>query len=205
MNALKNRILAHLRVPAGNLKPHPLNFRLHPEGQKTALRAILEEVGLARSLLAYVSDDDRQQFADRPLEDMPLTLIDGHLRQEELAEHEVDVEVLDVNDEEARKLLLSMDPLAALAECSHEALDQLRQATETAQDALANLWAQIDASQQQVPGTNGDGDQGKKPRRTQPQTVQQFLVIIECHSERHQVDVLRACRKQGLECKAVMS
>jgi hypothetical protein len=36
---------------------------------------------------------------------------------------ELDVEVLDVNEEEARELLLSIDPLAALAETQHHLHD----------------------------------------------------------------------------------
>src|SRR5215813_14173989 len=108
--ALKNRIIAHRRVRAADLKPHPSNPRTHSDEQRAALAAILDEVGLARSVLAYVAD------ADKPLGDAaPLTLIDGHLRQEELRDAEVDVEVLDVTDAEAEKLLLTIDPLAALA------------------------------------------------------------------------------------------
>jgi hypothetical protein len=39
-----------------------------------------------------------------------------HIRRDLEPDMEVDVEILDVNEEEARKLLLSIDPLAALAE-----------------------------------------------------------------------------------------
>jgi ATPase subunit of ABC transporter with duplicated ATPase domains len=54
-----------------------------------------------------------------------LKLIDGHLRQSQLdPDTEVDVEVLDVNDDEARQLTLSLDPLAALAAYDDAALDQ---------------------------------------------------------------------------------
>jgi len=42
--------------------------------------------------------------------------VGGHLRRDLDPDMEVDVEILDVNEEEARKLLLSIDPLAALAE-----------------------------------------------------------------------------------------
>jgi hypothetical protein len=42
-------------------------------------------------------------------------LIDGHLRRGIDSEMEVEVEVLDVGEEEARALLLSLDRLAALA------------------------------------------------------------------------------------------
>src|SRR5467141_2582364 len=100
---IRNRIKEHRRVRAGDLVPHELNFRMHPEQQRAALQALYEEVGFARSLLAYELPDGR------------LKLIDGHLRRELDPDQEVDVEVLDVDDDEARKLLLSMDSVAGLA------------------------------------------------------------------------------------------
>jgi hypothetical protein len=84
--------------------PHELNFREHPELQRAALQALYREVGFARSLLAYELPDGR------------LKLLDGHLRRELSPDLEVDVEVLDISEGEARALLLSIDPLAALAE-----------------------------------------------------------------------------------------
>src|SRR6202040_1597624 len=97
-----NRIKGHRRVRAGDLVPHEWNYRLHPDAQKGALQALYQEVGFARSLLAYELPDGR------------LKLIDGHLRREIDPDMEVEVEVLDVNEQEARELLLSIDPLVDL-------------------------------------------------------------------------------------------
>jgi hypothetical protein len=47
------------------------------------------------------------------LPDGRLNLIDGHLRRDIDPDMEVDAEVLDVTEEEARKLMLTIDPLAA--------------------------------------------------------------------------------------------
>ena len=116
-NPIRNRIKGHRRVRAGELVPHEFNFRLHPEGQRAALEALYNEVGFARSLLAYELPDGR------------LKLIDGHLRRDLDPDMEVDVEVLDVNDEEARALLLSIDPLAALAETQTQLHDRLLELT----------------------------------------------------------------------------
>src|SRR5437762_11869783 len=102
--SIRNRIQGHRRVRAGDLVPHEWNFRAHPALQRSALAALYREVGFARSLLAYELPDGR------------LKLIDGHLRRDFDPDMEVDVEVLDVNEAEARTLLLSIDPLAALAE-----------------------------------------------------------------------------------------
>src|SRR5207244_2771331 len=94
---IRNRIKDHRRVRAGDLVPHELNFRTHPALQRAALAALYREVGFARSLLAYELPDGR------------LKLLDGHLRRDLDPEMEVEVEVLDVNEEEARALLLSID------------------------------------------------------------------------------------------------
>src|SRR5436305_14750416 len=102
--SIRNRIHEHLQVRAGELVPHPLNFRRHPDSQRQALTASYEEVGFARSLLGYRLADGRIQ------------LLDGHLRRDLDPAMEVTVEVLDVSEDEARKLLLTIDPLAALAE-----------------------------------------------------------------------------------------
>src|SRR3954469_5058685 len=128
---VRNRIKRHARVRAGDLVPHELNPRTHPEAQRRALAALYREVGFARSLLAYELPDGR------------LKLIDGHLRQQLDPDLEVDVEVLDVDDAEARALLLSLDPLARLAEYDGRVLDELRQLTATASDALTDLWGSI--------------------------------------------------------------
>src|SRR6516165_3115471 len=114
---IRNRIKSHRRVRAGDLVPHEFNFRSHPDHQKTALRALYDEVGFARSLLAYELPDGR------------LKLIDGHLRRDLDPDMEVEVEVLDVNEDEARTLLLSIDPLAELAGMQEQLHDRLMELT----------------------------------------------------------------------------
>src|SRR5438034_4120681 len=127
-NAIRNRIKGHRRVRAGDLVPHEWNYRLHPDRQKDALWALYQEVGFARSLLAFELPDGR------------LKLIDGHLRRDMDPDMLVDVEVLDVNEEEARKLLLTMDPLAALAETQEQIHERLRDFTPVADLELKALW-----------------------------------------------------------------
>jgi hypothetical protein len=115
-------------VRAGVLIPHELNFRLHPDLQKSALQALFQEVGFARSLLAYELPDGR------------LKLLDGHLRRDVDPEMEVNVEILDVNDDEARTLLLSIDPLAAQAETQLALHDRLMEIAPTPAPELLAAW-----------------------------------------------------------------
>src|SRR6516162_6096068 len=116
-DAIRNRIKGHRRVRAGELLPHELNYRLHPDQQRLALEALYRQVGFARSLLAYELTDGR------------LKLIDGHLRRDIDPDMEVVVEILDVTEEEARVLLLSIDPLAALALTQEQLHDRLLEVT----------------------------------------------------------------------------
>src|SRR5437773_11537641 len=114
---MKNRIKEHRKVRVGDLVPHELNPRVHNDAQRDALTALYDEIGFARSVLAYELPDGR------------LKLIDGHLRRDLDPDMQVDVEILDVSDAEARTLLLSIDPLAALAQTNAETHARLREIT----------------------------------------------------------------------------
>src|SRR5437867_9634978 len=100
---MRDRIVELRRVRAGELRPNPGNWRRHPKRQREALRALLSEIGFADAILA------------RELEDGSLEIIDGHLRQSMDPEATVPVLIVDVNQSEADKLLVTLDPLAALA------------------------------------------------------------------------------------------
>lgn len=192
---LRNRIVAHHRVRARELKAHPLNPRLHGDAQRSALRGLLEEIGLARSVLAYVAD------ADRPLgAEAPLTLIDGHLRRDELGDAEVDVEVLDVNDAEARALLLSLDPLAQLADYDAALLAELRGAVEPESAAVAALWATLDANDAAVRRHLEEAELAAEP--SPPPLEEAFYVLVECHDEEEQRALLARLQAEGWKCQA---
>jgi hypothetical protein len=72
-----------------------------------------------------------------------LTTIDGHGRSEWMPDEELNVEILDAARDEAQKLLLSMDPLAALAGKDDEAFAQLRATTEADNAILAAIWESL--------------------------------------------------------------
>ena len=182
---IRNRIQGHRRVRAGDLVPHELNFRLHPELQKSALQALYREVGFARSLLAYALPDGR------------LKLLDGHLRRDLDPDMEVDVEVLNLTDEEARVLLLSLDPLAALAQTQTQLHDRLRELTPSAPAELQAAWQAAAAESLGTP---------EWPSRPAVDAVpEQFLILISCRDEGHQVELLRRFQGEGLECRALLS
>src|ERR1700732_724991 len=121
---IRDRIKELRRVRAKDLLPNPKNWRRHPKTQVDALRGLLAEVGYADALLA------------RELPDGRLMLIDGHLRAETTPDALVPVLVLDVTEEEADKILLTLDPLAAMAESDAERIKALLQAVGTESQAV---------------------------------------------------------------------
>jgi hypothetical protein len=182
---VRNRIKGHRRVRAGELVPHEFNFRLHPEVQRAALEALYRKVGFARSLLAYELPDGR------------LKLLDGHLRRDIDPDMEVEVEVLDVDDDEARALLLSIDPLAALAETQTQLRDRLRELAPPVPEELQAAWQAAAEAALAPPDPS--------PRPPVDLGVAQYLVLVTCRDERHQVEVLQRLAGDGLECRAVLS
>jgi site-specific DNA-methyltransferase (adenine-specific)/modification methylase len=128
---IRNRVKALRTVKASELFPNPKNWRTHPKAQQDALKGILAEVGYADALLA------------RELPDGSLMLVDGHLRAETTPEQEVPVLILDINEAEADKLLLSLDPLAALAETNAQALDALLREVDTGSEGLQQMYADM--------------------------------------------------------------
>jgi hypothetical protein len=181
---IRNRIKAHRRVRAGDLVPHEWNFRLHPGQQRAALEAIYEEVGFARSLLAYELPDGR------------LKLIDGHLRRDLDPDMEVDVEILDVTDDEARALLLSIDPLAALAQTQEQLHERLLELTPTTSADLEAAWR---AAAEATLDPLAERDLSEIAR-----VGEQYLVLVTCRDEKQQVELLGRFRSEGLECKALV-
>lgn len=124
---IRDRIVELRRVPADQLIANPKNWRQHPDRQRRALRGLLEDIGFADVLLARETPDG-------------LMLIDGHLRAEELRSQDVPVVVLDLSEEEADKLLLTLDPLAGMAGADAEALTALLEGVTTNSDAVQSMF-----------------------------------------------------------------
>lgn len=176
----RNRIVRHVRIPAGELAPHELNPRTHSEAQRQALRSLYEEIGFARSLLAYEQPDGT------------LKLIDGHLRRDLDPAMIVDVEVLDVTDAEARALLLAIDPLAQLAGYDTDVLGQLRSQTEADSASVKSLWKVLEEASVRT----------KKGLDRRDESPPQFFVLIECADEAEQLALLQRFQDEGLKVQA---
>jgi DNA modification methylase len=128
---IRDRIKDLRRVRAGDLRPHPKNWRKHPEEQQNALRGILAEVGFVDALMV------------RELPDGGLQIVDGHLRAETTPDAEVPVLVVDLDEAEADKVLATFDPLAAMAVPDEAQLEALLKGISTDSEALAELLDQL--------------------------------------------------------------
>ncbi len=175
---MRNRIKDHRIVKTRDLKPHPRNWRTHPDGQKRALQAMLDEVGFARSCTVYENAQGE------------LVLIDGHLRAELDPDAEVTVEVLDVSPAEADKLLLTLDPLAQLAGCDDEKRQQLFASLEANSRAAAETFRKLTPRPFVI-----DPERLPKPK---------FAVVIECKDEQEQIEFLQRFQQEGLHCRALL-
>lgn len=171
---------------AGDLRPHPLNWRTHPPAQQDALRGVLAEIGYADALLV------------RELEDGSLQLIDGHLRAETTPDATVPVLVLDVSAEEAKQILLTHDPVAALAGVDSDRLTELLADTPFESEhvtALVDGLARDAAAAEQLLDSAGE-----RPEVAIPES---FQVVVQCDDEDAQRDVYERMTQEGYTCRVL--
>ncbi len=124
---VRDRIKELRRVPAKELLENPRNWRVHGKAQTEALRGLLSEIGYADALIA------------RELPDGELQLLDGHLRRAVTPNAMVPVLILDVTESEADKILLTLDPLAAMAEADTERMGKLLETVRSDSPAVEEL------------------------------------------------------------------
>lgn len=141
--AFRDRIVELVRLPASSLVRNTKNWRTHPREQQEALAGILAEVGFVDVAIARRGPDGS------------VVLIDGHLRAETAGDSDIPVVILDVTEAEADKLLLTLDPLAAMAATNAAALDSLLRSCETGSEGLAAAWESLAEDAGLLPGEKG--------------------------------------------------
>jgi hypothetical protein len=101
-----------------------------------------------------------------------------------------------VTDDEARALLLSIDPLAALAQTQQQLHDRLLELAPPVADELRAAWQASAAAAEAIAGTTAP-EVGARP--------EQWLIAITCRDEKHQTEMLGRLHGEGIECKALLS
>jgi ParB-like chromosome segregation protein Spo0J len=189
---IRDRVRELRRVRAGDLRPNPRNWRVHPPAQQDALRGVLAEVGFASALVA------------RELADGTLELIDGHLRAETTPDMLVPVLVLDVDAGEADKLLAALDPLSAMATTDPRALESLLADVQTSNASLQSLFDDLKQRAQHLPDTADEPRTEDPPADAtaseEPPLADLFQVVVECTNEADQQTVFEQMTAAGYAC-----
>ena len=186
-------------VTPDSVAENPRNWRRHPELQKEALGASLDECGWAGAML-YNETTGR--------------LVDGHARREQALRKGIPaVPVLVGRWTEAQeaKILATLDPIGALAETDAAQLDALLKDVETGNQALATLLSRLAEEAKLVPpdgepgggdGGGGDGpdgpDAGESSGAGDP-TGGPYLLRVTCPSETRRADLMAALRADGYD------
>lgn len=182
MATVRDRIKKFDRVKASAIAPNPKNWRTHGDAQRSALRAMLEEVGIADACIVRETGRGKYQ------------LIDGHLRREELGDDaKIPVLILDVTAKEAEKLLATIDPLAAMAGTDKEKLAALAGAVRCKGEAAAALLANV------VKRYTGDELTNGKTRVAFDANASSKVpaVVVLCDDDADQAATLAALQAEG--------
>jgi hypothetical protein len=130
----RNRIIGHGEQPAISFMANPLNWRIHPKAQRDALTGILGDVGWVQSVIVNKTTGN---------------VVDGHARIEEALKLGDDTPVpfveVELSEEEEQKILLTLDPISALAAADKENLQALMDSASFDSPALDQMLADLAA------------------------------------------------------------
>lgn len=128
----KNRIVGHGEQAAGQFMANPNNWRIHPKAQREALTGVLGEVGWVQSVIVNRTTGH---------------VLDGHARIEEALklgdETPVPFVEVELSEDEERKILLTLDPISAMAAADKANLDSLLREVSTSSSAVADMLADL--------------------------------------------------------------
>ncbi len=179
---IRDRVKELRRVKAGDLQPCPWNWREHPLPQREALRAVLAEIGFAGACIARERNDGK------------IELIDGHLRASLDPDEVLPVLLVDLDDGEAKKLLATFDPLAAMADANEEAQRKLLEEIDAEEAGFRKLLAEMLAGVPEAAdkGEKGEGAHGPPEMELRPHEHYDYLLVLArtTHAWNRLVDLL---------------
>ena len=128
----KNRIVGHGEQAAISFMANPRNWRIHPKAQREALTGVLSEVGWVQSVIVNRTTGN---------------VVDGHARIEEALklgdETPVPFVEVELSEEEEKQVLLTLDPISAMAAADKQNLDSLLHDVSTASSAVADMLTEL--------------------------------------------------------------
>ena len=127
-----DRVVELRRVPASEIKPNPNNWRLHPENQIKALEGVLEDIGFADVVICRETPDG-------------LELVDGHARRDIMGDDPIPVLIVDISEDEAKRMLATLDPISAMAETDGAIFQSLIDSIDINNDAVRAMLDELNA------------------------------------------------------------
>ncbi|MBR4975889.1 MAG: hypothetical protein IKY61_02460 [Thermoguttaceae bacterium] len=182
---MRNRVKELRFVKASDLTPCADNWRLHPKRQRDLMQSVLQSIGYADALIA------------RETEDGSLALIDGHLRADVSSDVEVPVLIVDLNEREAKELLLVHDPIGAMAERDDEAVARLLEDFEATNETLERFISE----EFKLAFQENDAESLQESRPVAIPNL--FQIIVECEDEEEQRECFEELTRSGRKCRVV--
>lgn len=182
---MRNRVRELRFVKASELIPNADNWRLHPKRQRDLMKDVLQTIGYADALIA------------RETETGSLALLDGHLRADLSPDVEVPVLIVDLNEREAKELLLVHDPVGAMAERDDEAVARLLEDFESTDKTLEQYIKEEFK-------LNSFSNDAKSPSKEKSFSLPNlFQIIVECQDETEQRECFEELTRSGRKCRVV--
>ena len=185
----KNRIVGSDVVDPNKLIENPLNWRVHNEFQKRSLGGALDEVGWVQPIVVNQNT---------------MVIIDGHLRVSlaiERGETQIPIILVDLDEQEQKKVLATLDPLAALAGTDVPAYSELIEGVETDDLWLREMMQRIgddsepEKEEKEEPGL----DESVPELEMKPFEHYDYIVLMF----KNELDFAGACAKLGVDKVAV--
>lgn len=128
-----NRIVGYGEEAPDQLLANPKNWRLHPQDQQKALSGVLNTVGVVQNVIVNKTTGN---------------MVDGHLRvMLALRENQASVPItyVELTQEEEDLILLTLDPISALAGTDKDLLKDLLETVSTENAGVQNLLDELAA------------------------------------------------------------
>jgi ParB-like chromosome segregation protein Spo0J len=187
----QNRIVDSGVVRVEEILAHPDNWRIHPKEQQDALLEVLGSVGWVQQIVINRTTG---------------RLVDGHLRvllADREGEETVPALIVELTEEEERKVLATLDPIASLAVADKEKLTALLEDIPSLADEPA-LRAMLSDIARPGSGTTHPGtiDSGIDPGAGMDYE-ERYGVIVMCASEPEQAAIYERFVGEGYKCRVV--
>jgi DNA modification methylase len=189
--AWQNRIVGEGMESPEQILANPMNWRVHPQAQRKALRGALQEVGWVQRVIVNRRTGH---------------LIDGHLRVDLALEDgaaEIPVVYVDLSEAEERVALASVDSITALAETDQALLDQLVNGAQVEDQDLEAFLASLASVQEEETEGETDPDACPEPQPDPHSRTGDLWLLgdhrVLCGDSTRTVDVARLCDGQAVQ------